>query len=584
MYCGQDVNLRSGALKITAHDRLLDAVPDARALAQARGGIDDFDGSAVGCDSLARKGAETLAKKRKSGTGTVRQRGDGRWEGRVVIGYDDNGLPKTKNVLAKTKRECQEKLRQLTESMVGRNDRKVKSDMLFGDWMCYWYETHSKPTLRASTQNNYENVIHNHVLPEIGKIPLNKLSQNDLQQFYGRLKKNGRKRLTEQYGAGLSDRMVRMCHAVCRSALERAVRDDLLHTNPAIGCKLPSKKAKEMQVLDREELQKFLIQAQADGYYELFLLDLCTGLRRGELIALQWGDLNFETGVLTVNKQAYTVNGELQIIPPKTKASVRKLVLPPAVLAVLREYHKKVDSRWMFPSPVKADRPITPGVARRRLQTILERADCKRVRFHDLRHTFATLALENGMDVKTLSAMLGHVSAVTTLDIYTHITGDMQRAAAASIDRSIGKAEPREEAEPEQKGIVDFQPYVGKKRKPGTGCVSELNDHLFEGRYSPIWPDGTQHSRNVYAHTREECEEKLKALIAEMNEERKNLKEQLTGIAPPEKLTKKQRKLWDYMRLHPEVTEFSTIAKRTGLARNTVKKHYGMVTAMLGRK
>lgn len=329
-----------------------------------------------------------MAKKRKSGTGTIRQRGDGRWEGRVVIGYDDSGFPKTKNVLAKTKRECQEKLRQLTESMVGRNDRKVKSDMLFGDWLCYWYENHSKPMLRASTQNNYENVIYNHVLPEIGKIPLNKLSQNDLQQFYGRLKKNGRKRLTEQYGAGLSDRMVRMCHAVCRSALERAVRDDLLRTNPAIGCKLPPKKAKEMQVLDREELQKFLIQAQADGYYELFLLDLCTGLRRGELIALQWEDLNFETGVLTVNKQAYTVNGELQIIPPKTKASVRKLVLPPAVLAVLREYRKKVDSRWMFPSPVKADRPITPGVARRRLQTILERAECKRVRFHDLRHPY----------------------------------------------------------------------------------------------------------------------------------------------------------------------------------------------------
>lgn len=214
------------------------------------------------------------------------------------------------------------------------------------------------------------------------------MSQNDLQQFYGRLKKNGRKRLTEQYGAGLSDRMVRMCHAVCRSALERAVRDDLLRTNPAIGCKLPPKKAREMQVLDREELQKFLIQAQADGYYELFLLDLCTGLRRGELIALQWEDLNFETGVLTVNKQAYSVNGELQIIPPKTKASVRKLVLPPAVVAVLREYKEAVDSRWMFPSPVKEDCPITPGVVRRRLQFILEHAGCKHVRFHDLRHPY----------------------------------------------------------------------------------------------------------------------------------------------------------------------------------------------------
>ena len=133
-----------------------------------------------------------MSRKRKKGDGTIRKRSDGRWEGRVVIGYDDNGLPKTKNVLAKTKRECQEKLKTLAESMVGRDDRKIKPDMLFGDWLCYWYENHSKPMLRVSTQNNYENVIHNHVLPEIGKIPLNKLTQNNLQQFYGRLKRTGR--------------------------------------------------------------------------------------------------------------------------------------------------------------------------------------------------------------------------------------------------------------------------------------------------------------------------------------------------------------------------------------------------------
>ena len=187
------------------------------------------------------------------------------------------------------------------------------------------------------------------------------------------------------------------------------------------------------------------------------------------------------------------------------------------------------------------------------------------------------------MDVKTLSAMLGHVSAATTLDLYTHVTGDMQSEAAAKIDRGLGNEVLENPAQAEQNPAADFQPVLRKTRKPGTGCISQINDHLFEGRYSPIWPDGTQHSRNVYAHTREECEEKLKALIEEMNEERKNLKEQLAGIAPPEKLTKKQRKLWDYMRLHPEVTEFSTIAKRTGLARNTVKKHYGMVAAMLGR-
>ena len=323
--------------------------------------------------------------------------------------------------------------------------------------------------------------------------------------------------------------MVRMCHATCRSALEKAVQDGLIRVNPAIGCKLPPKKAREMQVLTREELQRFLIQAKFEGYYEVFLLDLATGLRRGELMALQWDDLNFKTGVLNVNKQVYDVRGQLQISTPKTKNSVRKIVLPPAVVEVLREYKKTVDSRWMFPSPVKEDCPITPGVVRRRLQLILEHAGCKHVRFHDLRHTFATLALENGMDVKTLSAMLGHVSAATTLDIYTHITDDMRLTAAANIDRGIGKVAPQEDAsEPgqetaptqaEKPSMTDFKPYVGRKRRSGTGCVSEINDHLFEGRYSPKWSDGKKHARNVYAHTREECEEKLKVLIAEMKAE-----------------------------------------------------------------
>ena len=319
--------------------------------------------------------------------------------------------------------------------------------------------------------------------------------------------------------------------------------------NPAVGCKIPPKKAREMQVLTREELQRFLIQAKAEGYYELFLLDLATGLRRGELMALQWDDLNFKTGVLNVDKQVYDVRGELQLTTPKTKSSIRKIVLPPAVVEVLREYKGTLNSRWMFPSPVKEDCPITPGVVRRRLQLILEHAGCKHVRFHDIRHTFATLALENGMDVKTLSAMLGHVSAATTLDIYTHITDDMQRAAAANIDRGIGKAAPQKDASVTGQetapaaettpSMTDFKPYMGLRRKPGTGCVSELNDHLFEGRYSPKWPDGKKHSRNVYARTREECEEKLKVLIAEMKAEiaeAKKLKEMGKGNGQPAKV------------------------------------------------
>lgn len=486
-----------------------------------------------------------MSRKRKNGEGTIRLRQDGRWEGRCVIGYDDNGYPKTKNVLAKTKRECVEKLRLLREACGSTKSDKIRPDMCFGDWITYWYENHCKPKIRLTTQANYEDRIRLHIIPEIGQIPLNKLTQNDLQQFYGRLKKNGRKSHTELYGEGLSDRMVRMCHASCRSALEKAVQDGLIRTNPASGCKLPPKKAREMQVLNRDELQRLLIQAREEGYYELFLLELATGLRLGELMALQWDDLNFKTGVLTINKQVYEVKGQLIFNQPKTKASIRKLVLPRALLAVLKEYKKTVESRWMFPSPVKEDRPLTPGMAERRLRLILQHAGCRHIRFHDLRHTFATLALENGMDVKTLSAMLGHVSAATTLDIYTHITDDMQRAAAAYIDRGIGKAEPQagaltpeqKTARPEATGMTDFKPYKGRMRKPGTGCISKINDHLFEGRYSPTWIDGKKHARNVYAHTREECEEKLKGLIKEMKAELAELKAQAKAEAesqPPE--------------------------------------------------
>lgn len=127
-------------------------------------------------------------------------------------------------------------------------------------------------------------------------------------------------------------------------------------------------------------------------------------------------------------------------------------------------------------------------------------------RSHELRHTFATMALENGMDIKTLSAMLGHVSAATTLDIYTHITDDMQRTAAANIDRGIGKAAPPEggsepgqetaPASPEKPRMTDFQPVLPTRRRAGTGCITQINDHLFEGRYSPMWIDGKKHSRN----------------------------------------------------------------------------------------
>lgn len=154
------------------------------------------------------------------------------------------------------------------------------------------------------------------------------------------------------------------------------------------------------------------------------------------------------------------------------------------------------------------------------------------------------------MDVKTLSAMLGHVSAATTMDIYTHITDDMQRTAAANIDRGIGKAAPPESGlasgqetaptSPEKPSMTNFQPALPSRRRAGTGYIGQKGPNLWEGRYSPMWIDGKKHSRNVYAHTREECEEKLEVLIVEMKAELTELKRQKAeGTLSPQPLDRK---------------------------------------------
>ena len=190
------------------------------------------------------------------------------------------------------------------------------------------------------------------------------MTQNDLQQFYAQTESRVVGSSTRNtIGEGLSDTMVRGSHANCRSALEKAVQEGLIRINPAVCCKLPPKKAREMQVLTREEIQRFLIQAKAEGYFELFLLELTTGLRRGELLALQWDDLNLETGELQVTKQVYrTKEDGLLISQPKTKSSIRTVSLPPPLLNILKEYREGVNSRWMFPSPVKEDSPLDTGL------------------------------------------------------------------------------------------------------------------------------------------------------------------------------------------------------------------------------
>jgi len=198
---------------------------------------------------------------------------------------------------------------------------------------------------------------------------------------------------------------------------------------------------------------------------------------------------------------------------------------------ILTEYRENVNSRWMFPSPVKEDAPRDPTACRKALSRILERAGCKHIPFHAIRHTFAELCLEGGMDIKTFSATLGHESVSTALNVYTHVNDSMREQAAAKIDRRVARGGDCDGGQPETgTDTTDtaksaeppaFKPYKGTIRRRGTGCVSKIGDSLWEGRYSPRNPNGTRACHTVYAKSEEECEAMLAEMIERVKEERK---------------------------------------------------------------
>ena len=381
-----------------------------------------------------------MAKRRANGEGSIRKRSDGRWEGRYTAGHDpETGKAIYKNVLGKTQAEVKDKLKKAIEETAGLDVIKAEKYTL-GQWMDIWFENYAKIKVRPSSHQTYRGYIDNHIKPHIGKIPLSKLSSLELQKFYKKLLGNGRvKRLESQkQPKGLSAKTVRNINQVISSALDLAKEQKLIATNPTDSCALPKVEHKEMQTIPAEDLAKFLREARASGVYEMYYIELATGLRRGELLGLKWSDIDFANRVIRVQRQVARINGEIVEAPLKTKNSYRNISISEDTAEVLKAQREKVDSEYVFPSPNGG--PISPDSVNHMLQRVLERAGLPKVRFHDLRHTFATIALQNGVDIKTVSGMLGHYSAGFTLDTYAHVTTAAQKEAANTMGNVLSGA------------------------------------------------------------------------------------------------------------------------------------------------
>ena len=373
-----------------------------------------------------------MARKRPNGDGSVRKRTDGRWEGTIVVGHKSDGRPITKSVFAKTQKEVLQKLRRIIEIYRGA-ELTEDSSMTVSEWLDKWFSEYVIPKVRPSTLESYQHY-RQQICKYLGDKQLKSVTTADCQRLYNTLKKSGREKGIAVYGKGLSSAYVVSVHLLLHESMEHAKQKKLIAVNPTLGTVVPKKKAAEMKVLNESQLDIYLEIIRSDPFWhDFFYLELTTGLRLGEICALRWEDYDERKGTLKVSRTLGD-GGDVTVVgDPKTEAGKRVIFLPESTAEMLVTRMKKRYSPWMFPGLDDPEKPVSKDSAYRRHKHFLKAAALPDIRFHDLRHTFATHALRSGVDAKTLSGILGHTNASFTLDTYTHITGEMQKRAAEIV-------------------------------------------------------------------------------------------------------------------------------------------------------
>jgi len=372
-----------------------------------------------------------MAGRRGNSEGTIRKReADGRWEARFV---DVDG--KRRSIYGKTRQEVARllttALRDREQGMTAYTDRQT-----LAQYLPSWLEK-VRHQVKASTYMKYETAVRLRLLPGLGKIALTKLTSQRVQDFYSR-------KLAE----GMSGSAVSNMHGVLSHALQDALRLGLVHRNVCTVVDLPRLVHREIHPLTEEQARVFLEAVAGDRFESLYILALSTGMRRGELLALRWADMDLEKAAIQVAANIQRMPDGWKMDRTKTRHSRRRIALTPTAVTALRQHRLRQAEERLRLGPVWADLDLVfPDLAGKiqnpisfvdkRFKPLLKKAGLPNIRFHDLRHTCATLLLGRGVNPKVVSEMLGHATIAITLGMYGHVLPHMQEQAAALMDKML---------------------------------------------------------------------------------------------------------------------------------------------------
>jgi integrase len=310
------------------------------------------------------------------------------------------------------------------------------SDITISEFLAGWLENRQL-ALRDKTIYQYSCLVKNHIDPHLGETKIRDLRLADVEEFYAQLIEKG-----------IGPRTVCIVHNVLHAAMGKAVRHGLIAANPTQGATLPSYLHNEMRMLDPGQVNRFLAAAKESPYYALYHLAITTGMRLGELLGLKWSDLDWTTRTIRINRQKQDVPGKgSSLVEPKTRSGRRTIFLGKSSMEALRFQQAYLSTRRAKKGDLWTEMdlifPNTVGKLgdysniRSDFNHVLNEAGIPRIRFHDLRHTAASLLLNHNVPVIVVSQILGHTRPSVTLDIYTHVFTIMQGEAAAVMDRII---------------------------------------------------------------------------------------------------------------------------------------------------